>query len=56
MYCFHCNGIIRIVEDGWICFHCGENGPNCTPTKDIGEAVIYHQPLERPHIRLDKLK
>lgn len=25
--CWHCNAVVQVVDDGWICPQCGQNGP-----------------------------
>lgn len=32
--CWHCNGQVQFVSDGWVCLECGQHGPPDLIAKD----------------------
>jgi ribosomal protein L37AE/L43A len=48
MFCYKCNHVVQRVEDGWMCFHCGQNGADATPVATVDEAILSNRPLKEP--------
>ena len=49
MYCFACNALVRLYEDGWSCRWCGASGADSTPVCCLETAIARKQPLVAPH-------
>lgn len=45
--CWHCNGEVQILEDGWICRQCSQHGrPFDKPAMTVGEGCSENKPWQ----------
>jgi len=46
--CWHCNGEVQMLEDGWLCLNCGQHGPPFgKPASTFEEGCSKNHPYAR---------